>query len=77
MRERQSPTAVLVERTYTDLDHWRASTYRRPDGSIFRVAIPPYHLIDRFDGNPAGIVYDEAAEADMVLRLAPREEGTQ
>ena len=55
----------LVKRTVTPDDMWRDSTYERADGSTFRVAVKPKV------GLPSGRrVWDEAAEAEMVMRLA-------
>lgn len=55
----------LKERTYSDTDLWRLSVYERSDGSVFYVACPGL----RPSGLYFPIQYDEAVEAEAVLRL--------
>jgi len=57
----------FVEESYTK-DKWRMSIYRRQDGSTFKVALPSMLIKE---GIRKGCrLYDEAAEARMLLRLA-------
>lgn len=61
----------LVDRTFTP-DNWRDSTYRRGDGSIFRVATAPIEVHANYgDGRVFldRITYDEAGEHEMALRV--------
>ena len=57
----------IVDRVVTD-DHWRDTTYERPDGSQFHVAIPATTKMT--NGYAGALVYDETAEANMLLQLA-------
>lgn len=55
----------LKERTISETDHWRHSTYEREDGSTFHVAIP----VMRPRGEYHPMKYNEGSEAEMILRL--------
>ena len=59
----------LIDRRVMD-DGWRDSTYKRDDGSTFRVAIPQRVEVDRYSGQPGQRSYNERAEHEMALRLA-------
>lgn len=67
--QERRPIVVLVKQEVVG-GNWRHSLYRRQDGSEFHVTIPPLGLVDSMSKTHAGNVYDERAEADMMLRLA-------
>jgi hypothetical protein len=60
----------LIDRVITP-SGWRDSTYRRADGTTFRVAVPERAWVGS-DGNPERYDYDEEAEQKMAVSLASR-----
>lgn len=61
-----------TDRIYTD-DYWRSTTYRRKDGSGFKVALPPIRVEADYGNGKVFLdhyAYNERGEHEMALRLA-------